>query len=43
VAFPETTAKYLRVVCSPLKAIPAWHVMAAGKPAFIFVDELIVE
>ena len=43
VAFPETTAKYLRVVCSPLKAIPAWHVMAAGRPAFIFVDELIVE
>lgn len=43
VAFPETDARYLRVFSSPHAAIPAWHVIAAGRPPFIFVDELVVE
>lgn len=41
--FPETKAKYLKVVSSPVKGIPAWHAIAAGRPAFIFVDEIIVK
>lgn len=28
---------------SPVKGIPAWHAIAAGRPAFIFVDEIIVK
>ena len=37
-----TKAKYLRVVAVPLPEIPAWH-RAAGKPVWIFTDEIVVE
>lgn len=37
-----TKAKYLRIVAEPLPEIPAWH-RAAGKPAWIFTDEVVVE
>ena len=37
-----TKAKYLRVVATPLPEIPAWH-RAAGKPVWIFTDEVVVE
>ena len=35
-------ASYVRVVATPLTEIPQWH-RAAGKPAWIFTDEIIVE
>lgn len=37
-----TQAYYLRVVATPLPEIPQWH-RAAGKPAWIFTDEILVE
>lgn len=42
VNFDETSARYVRIQASPLDAIPAWHKIAAGRPPFIFVDEIIV-
>lgn len=42
VDFPETSARYLKIVSEPLEGIPAWHVIAAGKSPFIFIDEIIV-
>lgn len=40
---PTTTARYLKVHAIPEKSIPAWHEGAAGHPAFLFVDEIVVE
>ena len=42
VLFPETSARYLRVVARTVDPIPAWH-GAAGQTAHMFVDEIIVE
>ena len=42
VLFPETSARYLRVVARTVYPIPAWH-GAAGQKAHMFVDEIIVE
>ncbi|MEI3564232.1 glycoside hydrolase family 20 protein [Alistipes finegoldii] len=42
VLFPETSARYLRVVARRVDPIPAWH-GAAGQKAHMFVDEIIVE
>ena len=42
VLFPETLARYLRVVARTVDPIPAWH-GAAGQKAHMFVDEIIVE
>lgn len=42
VPFPETSARYLRVVARTVDPIPAWH-GAAGQKAHMFVDEIIVE
>ena len=42
VGFPETSARYLRVVVRTVDPIPAWH-GAAGQKAHMFVDEIIVE
>ena len=41
VSFPETTAKYLKVVAGCLEALPEWH-SGKGRPGFIFVDEIMV-
>ena len=40
--FPATTAKYLKVTAGCLKALPEWH-SSAGRPGFLFVDEVIVK
>lgn len=40
--FNPTTARYVHVVASSEKSIPAWH-GGKGKPAFLFVDEIIIE
>lgn len=37
-----TQAYYLRIVATPPPCIPEWH-RAAGKPAWIFTDEVLVE
>ena len=42
VLFPETSARYLRVVARTVDPIPAWH-GAAGQKAHMFVDKIIVE
>jgi hexosaminidase len=42
VAFPPVTARYVKVVIKPSSALPKGH-YAAGKPAFLFVDEIAVE
>ena len=39
---PTTTARFLKVHAIPEKSIPAWHEGAAGKPGFLFVDEIVV-
>ena len=41
VLFPETSARYLRVVARTVDPIPAWH-GAAGQKAHMVVDEIIV-
>lgn len=38
----QETARYLRVVAEPIAEIPAWH-RAAGQPAWIFTDEIVVK
>ncbi len=43
IEFEPQTVRYLRVKAESLKHIPAWHTLAAGYPAFIFVDEIIVD
>jgi hexosaminidase len=40
--FAPTSAKYLKVVAECTTEIPEWH-PGAGKPSFIFVDEIIVK
>ena len=40
--FPETTAKYLKVVAGCLEALPEWH-SGKGRPGFVFVGEIIVK
>ena len=42
VLFPETSARYLRVVARTVDPIPPWP-GAAGQKAHMFVDEIIVE
>jgi hexosaminidase len=40
--FPETSARYLKIKAEVLKALPEWH-SGAGRPGFLFVDEIIVQ
>ena len=40
-SFPETSARYLRLTVAPVAAMPQWH-DAAGKAAFVFIDEIMV-
>ncbi len=42
VTFPETSAKYLRVVSHPVASMPEWHARK-GHGGFIFFDEVVVE
>ena len=38
----ETTARYLKVKAKNYGALPPWH-LGAGYPAYIFIDEIVVE
>ena len=40
--FPETSARYLKVVARTVCSIPAWH-PGAGRRAYLFADEVVVE
>ena len=40
--FPETSARYLKVVVRTVPALPAWS-ERPGKPAYLFLDEIKVE
>ena len=41
--FPETSARYVRVLINQLKSIPEWHGVGFNKPAFLFVDEIVID
>ena len=40
--FEPTDAKYLKVIAECCTALPSWH-PGAGKPGFLFIDEIIVK
>ena len=40
-AFPQTSARYIKVIAGCLEALPQWH-SGKGNPGFVFVDEIIV-
>lgn len=40
--FPQTSARYLKITALSHKTCPDWH-RGAGQPAWIFVDEVVVE
>ena len=40
--FPETSARYLKVVARTVGSIPAWHPGAGGR-AYLFAGEVVVE
>ncbi len=42
VSFPETSAKFVKVTASCLKAMPEWHVRK-GRTGYLFIDEIIVK
>ena len=42
VDFDPTAARYVRVLIKRLESIPAFHGEGAGKPAWVFVDEIEV-
>lgn len=41
-SFPETSARYLRIVAEPVQSLPLWH-ERPGTNGFLFVDEIIVK
>jgi len=41
--FPIQKARYIRIKAESLKEIPEWHTLAAGNPAFIFIDEILID
>lgn len=41
VSFPETSARYLKVVAVPVMSLPPWH-ERPGVNGFLFVDEVVV-
>lgn len=41
--FEPTAARYVRVTAECETSLPDWHGAGAGKPGFIFVDEIIVD
>ena len=40
--FPDTSARYLKVVVRTVPALPSWS-ERPGKPAYLFLDEIKVE
>ena len=40
--FPETSAKYIKVVANPIPAKPQWHARPGSK-GFLFIDEVVVK
>lgn len=40
--FPETSARYIKVVANPVPAKPEWH-ERPGTKGFLFIDEVIVK
>ena len=41
-SFPETSAKYMKLTCTPVESLPDWH-YAAGSGGFVFIDEIFVK
>lgn len=42
-SFLSLKVRYIKVVATPIEALPEWHSAAGNKGAWIFVDEIIVE
>ena len=42
VEFPQTFVRYLKVVVNTVPSLPQWS-ERAGKPAYLFLDEIKVE
>ena len=40
--FAETSAKYLKITSETMQSIPDWH-PGAGRPSFLFIDEIIIK
>lgn len=40
-SFPKTEAQYVRIVIKNVRSMPAWH-PGKGNPAFIFIDEVVI-
>jgi hexosaminidase len=40
--FPESSARYLKIHAGCIRELPEWH-DGAGRPGFLFVDEIIVK
>ena len=40
--FPDTSARYLKVIAQNIESLPTWH-HAAGRKGYVFVDEIIVK
>ena len=40
--FPETSARYIKVIAPNIESLPTWH-HAAGRKGYVFVDEIIVK
>lgn len=43
VAFSPAKARFVRVTVGCVTEIPMWHTAGKGKPAFLFVDEIMVK
>lgn len=41
-SFHPVEARYVRITVNPVKSIPEWH-NGHGQPAFIFIDEIVVD
>lgn len=43
IVFSPTKARFVRVTAGCVTEIPLWHTAGKGKPAFLFVDEIMVK
>ncbi len=43
VSFAPTTARYIKLTAKCEDVLPQWHDAGAGKPGFLFVDEIVVD
>ncbi len=42
ISFESTSVKVLKIIATPIKALPAWHA-GKGQPGWVFLSEIVVE